>query len=297
VTAGCGHRPPSGRVPAFGRARAAAYPGTVSEPDQIEPRPIEPSPIVPVPPPPPAARAGAVDAPVGGRPVRWGFGDAIIGWVVAQIGGFVAFGIVVAVTGVDADSTDDLSLGWIAVAQVGLWAGLLGVPWFAAHVKGNGLVRDFGLRFRRLDPAVGTAVGLGTQFVLIPLLYLPIFTLFDVTSEELEEPARGLTDRATNPVGVLLLVLIVGIGAPIVEEIFYRGLLQRSLVNRFGAWPGIVGSAVLFGLSHFQLLQLPALVALGLILGYLTERFGRLGPAIFTHMAFNMVTVVFLVSS
>jgi uncharacterized protein len=297
VTAGCGHRPSSGRVPAFGRARAAAYPGTVSEPDQIEPRPIEPSPIVPVPPPPPAARAGAVDAPAGERPVRWGFGDAIIGWVVAQIGGFVAFGIVVAVTGVDADSTDDLSLGWIAVAQVGLWAGLLGVPWFAAHVKGNGLVRDFGLRFRRLDPAVGSAVGLGTQFILIPLLYLPIFTLFDVTSEELEEPARGLTDRATDPLGVILLVLIVGLAAPVIEEIFYRGLVFRSLENRFGVWPAIVGSAVIFGASHFQGLQLPALTALGIVLAYVTHRTGRLGPAIVAHMAFNLVTVVFLVTS
>jgi CAAX protease family protein len=269
----------------------------VSERDQIEPRPIEPRPIVPVPPPPPAARAEAVDAPAGGRPVRWGFGDVIIGWVVAQVGGLLAFGIVVAVTGVDADSTDDLSLGWIAVAQVGLWVGLLGVPWFAARVKGNGLVRDFGLRFRRLDPAVGTVVGLGTQFILIPLLYLPIFTLFDVTSEELEEPARGLTDRATDPLGVILLVLIVGLAAPVIEEIFYRGLVFRSLENRFGVWPAIVGSAVIFGASHFQGLQLPALTALGIVLAYVTHRTGRLGPAIVAHMAFNLVTVVFLVTS
>ena len=132
--------------------------------------------------------------------MRWGFGDALLGWLIAQVGGLVAFGIVVAVTGVDADGTDDLSLGWIAVAQVGLWAGLLGVPWFAARLKGNGLVRDFGLRFERWDAVLGTGVGLATQFVLVPLIYLPIFTLFDVTTEELEAPARGLTDRATDPV-------------------------------------------------------------------------------------------------
>jgi len=280
-------------VPAFGRAHAAAYPGTVSEPDQIEPRRI-----VPLPPPPPHVAARDVaDASDGARPVRWGFGDAAVGWIIAQAGGLLAFGIVVAVTGVDADSTDDLSLGWIAAAQVGLWAGLLGVPWFAARVKGNGLVRDFGLRFQGWDSLTGLLVGLGTQFVLIPLLYLPIFTLFDVTSEELEEPARGLTDRATDPVGIVLLVLIVGLAAPIVEEIFYRGLVFRSLENRFGLWPGIVGSAVLFGASHFQGLQFPALTALGVVLAYLTHRTGRLGPAIIAHMAFNLVTVVFLVTS
>jgi hypothetical protein len=284
-------------MPAFGRARVAAYPGTVSEPDQFEPRPVEPSPIVPLPPPPPAARAGEVDAPAGERPVRWGLGDVLLGWVIAQVGGIFAFGIVVALTGVDADSTDDLSLGWIAVAQVGLWAGLLGVPWFAARVKGNGLVRDFGLRIQGRDTLVGTGVGLATQFVLIPLLYLPIFTLFDVTSEELEEPARGLTDRATDPVGIILLVLIVGLAAPVIEEIFYRGLVLRSLENRFGVWPAIIGSAVIFGASHFQGLQFPALTALGIVLAYVTHRTGRLGPAIVAHMAFNLVTVAFLVTS
>jgi membrane protease YdiL (CAAX protease family) len=96
---------------------------------------------------------------------------------------------------------------------------------------------------------------------------------------------------------VILLVLIVGIGAPIVEEIFYRGLLQRSIARRFGVWPGIVGSALVFGLSHFQALQLPALVLLGVVLAYITERTGRLGPAIFAHVAFNLITVIFLVAA
>ena len=241
--------------------------------------------------------AQRVRAPVDQTPVRWGLGDAALGWIVAQFGGLVAFSLVVALSGVDPDNTDDLSLGWVALGQVGLWAGLLGVPLVVARRKGNGAVRDFGIRVEWRDTWLGSLAGLATQFVLVPLLYIPIFTIFDVSSEKLEEPARGLTDRATDPLGVVLLVLIVGIGAPIIEEIFYRGLLQRALTNRFGVWPGIVGSALLFGGSHFQLLQLPALVVLGVILAYLTHRYGRLGPAIFAHIAFNMVTVVVLVSS
>jgi membrane protease YdiL (CAAX protease family) len=265
----------------------------VSEPDQIEPERVEPRSL---PAPPPARAAGAAaNASSGLATPRWGLGDVLAGWVLAQFGGLVAFSAVVAISGIDADSTDDLSLGWIAVAQIGLWAGLLGVPWAVSRLKGNGLVRDFGLRFEARDAVVGPLIGLGTQFILIPLLYLPIFTLFDVTSDELEEPARGLTDRATDPVGVILLVLIVGIAAPIIEEIFYRGLVYRAIEKRFGLWPGIVGSAFMFGASHFQLLQLPALTLLGGILAYVTHRTGRLGPAILAHTAFNMVTVIFLV--
>ena len=89
----------------------------------------------------------------------------------------------------------------------------------------------------------------------------------------------------------------VGIGAPVVEEIFYRGLLQRSLERRFGVWPGILGSALLFGVSHFQLLQLPALVLFGVVLGLLAQRTGRLAAPIAAHIVFNMTTVLFLVGS
>jgi membrane protease YdiL (CAAX protease family) len=231
-------------------------------------------------------------------PVRWGLGDAAAGWLLAQVGGVVAIVIVAALSGTQAESSEDLSLGWLAIAQLGLWAGLGGAPFLAAWLKGNGVVFDFGLRAKLVDPLIGLGVGLGTQFILVPALYIPIFWLFDVTSNDLEEPARGLTDRATDPLGVVLLVLIVGIGAPIIEELFYRGLLMRSLERRFGQeWIAVGGSAVLFAASHFQLLQFPALVLLGVILGLLVQRTGRLGPAIATHMVFNLVTVTFLVLS
>jgi uncharacterized protein len=226
--------------------------------------------------------------------VRWGLGDAALGWVIAQVGGAIAVVIVLAINN-DAADLEDLSLAWLAVAQLGLWVGMLGVPLVASKLKGNGPVRDFGLRSEGWDAPLGFAAGLLTQLILIPLLYGPIFWLTDLDSSDLEDPARGLTDRATNSFGVAMLILIVGIGAPIVEEIFYRGLLQRSLERRFGVWTGILGSAVLFGVSHFQLLQLPALVLFGVVLGVLAQRTGRLAAPIAAHIVFNMTTVLFLV--
>jgi membrane protease YdiL (CAAX protease family) len=55
-----------------------------------------------------------------------------------------------------------------------------------------------------------------------------------------------------------------------------------------------VGSAILFGLAHFEALQLAALILFGLILGTLAYRTGRLGPTIVAHAAFNAVTVLTL---
>ena len=83
-------------------------------------------------------------------------------------------------------------------------------------------------------------------------------------------------------------------GAPVVEELFYRGLLLRSLQRYLADGPAVVLSGLVFAASHFELLQLPALAVVGVFLAVLVVRTGRLGPAIWCHIAFNTVTVVAL---
>lgn len=234
--------------------------------------------------------------PVPERVPRWGLGDAAIGWLLGQVGGLITVALVVALSGRAIDEFDQLSMGLIVAAQIGLWAGLLGVPLVVARTKGNGVVSDFGVRITRRDPLVGGAWGFLTQLLLIPLLYWPIIELADIDLDDLSAPARELTERAVDPFGVVMLVLFVGVAAPIVEEIFYRGLLQRSLARRFGSGVAVVGTAVIFAASHLQVLQFPALLLAGLVFGVLAQRSGRLGSAIVAHMVFNMVTVVSLVA-
>ena len=154
-------------------------------------------------------------------------------------------------------------VGMVAVAQVGLWFGLLGVPYLAARFFGDGMRREFGLTIRRPDLPVGGLWGVFGQLVIFPLVYLPLMWFTDITQEEFSEPAQNMADKATSPAGVVLLVLIVGVGAPIIEEIFYRGLLQGSLVRRLGPVWGIGIASVVFGLVHFQVLQFPALALAG----------------------------------
>ena len=93
---------------------------------------------------------------------------------------------------------------------------------------------------------------------------------------------------------MVLLVVLVVVGAPIIEELFFRGLLLRSIQARWSDTLALVGSSVLFGLAHFELLQLPALVMFGLVAGYCAQRTGRLGMSIWAHVGFNATTVAFL---
>jgi membrane protease YdiL (CAAX protease family) len=178
-----------------------------------------------------------------------------------------------------------------AVLQIPLWSGYLGVPLYAARVKGRGLVEDFRLRMEPLDIPKGLVAGLAAQLLAIPLLYVLIFALTDALGwdidHDLSGAARDLVDKAGDPVGVVLLVVITVVLAPPIEELFFRGLLLRSIENRYGPRWALWGSSVVFAAVHLQGLQFPALVLIGLVLGWLALRTDRLGPSIWAHVAFN----------
>jgi membrane protease YdiL (CAAX protease family) len=217
----------------------------------------------------------------------WGLGDAAAGFLVGLLVSGLVAGLWAAVSG-----SNRLTLGALAASQAGLWVGLLGAPVLASRRKGSDdLGHDFGLRIRWSDSVLGVPVGVLCQLMLIPLIYLPLHDL--VSRRDLEAPVRRVTNRA-HGVGFFVLAVVVIVGAPLVEELFFRGLVLSSLQRRFGDGWAVAGSAVAFGLAHFEPLQLPALVALGVVLAVLALRTGRLGPGIFAHAAFNAVTIIAL---
>ncbi len=229
-----------------------------------------------------------------GRVPRWGVLDALIGLVIGFVASSIAGEIALNVSG--KDDFDDLSLGAVALLQVPLWAGLLGWPLLVSRRKGNGPVADYGLRAARREVAGGFGIGLLAQAVAVPLLYLPIFVLFDtLDADDVSAEARDLTDRASG-VGVLLLVLVVVVGAPVVEELFYRGLLLRSLDRHLPTWGAVVVSSLVFGLSHFQGIQFPALFLFGVLAAVMAVRTGNLGASIAAHVGFNAWTVFALLA-
>ena len=224
---------------------------------------------------------------------RWGLGDVVAGIVVSMVLSIVVGSLIYAVAGWS--SSDDVPVWGLALLQVPLWAGYLGITLWATWTKGRGPVADLGFTARWFDPFVGLAVGIVTQVLVLPALYVPIFWVTGTDSEELSAPAKELADRAGSVPSWLLFAFLVGICAPVVEELFYRGLLLRSLTKRQLPAPvAVIVSAALFAAIHFQVLQFAGLFVFGLIAGTLAARSGRLGPSIWAHIGFNMTTVVVL---
>ena len=241
--------------------------------------------------------AAAPDVDASPTAPRWGLPDVAVSFVVAQVASLLGFVAFAAAKGIPADEldTEALTIAEIALLQVPLWLGLLGGPLVATKLRGNGPVVDLGWWSTWRDVPVGIAIGVACQFVLVPLVTLPIFLLSDTDQDALEEPARELTDKATG-MGVLVLALVVVVAAPLAEEVFFRGLLQRSLARRMSIWPAMIVTSLAFGASHFQALQFPALAAFGLVLSYLAHRTGRLGLNTWAHVGFNATTVVVLLA-
>lgn len=75
--------------------------------------------------------------------------------------------------------------------------------------------------------------------------------------------------------------------APVWEEVLFRGCVLRAL-RPYGKRFSILGSAVLFGLFHGNLLQTPYALLMGLLLGYLTVEYSIVW-AVLLHVFNNLV--------
>lgn len=223
--------------------------------------------------------------------VRWGMGDALAGNLAIYIASFVAVTVVAAVFGGDV-LAGNLPLWGTALLQVPVWVGLLGAPLWATHRKGlRSLADDFGLRMRWSDIPFGLAMGFVGQLVLA-LVVTVVYRALGVDLDRVGESAEVLTSAAVDPFSVVLLVLVAVVAAPVLEELFYRGLWLRAAERRIGRVGAVLLTSAVFGIVHLQPYDFVALAGFGLLLGVLTVRTGRLGPAIWAHIAFNLTAVV-----
>lgn len=211
-------------------------------------------------------------------------------WVagfVASIAGLAA-GLAVSGTSLEDAADEPLVTGVAALVQL---SGMLATMWLISRLKGLGsLVRDFGLRFARDDwPYLFAGVGL---FFALAIVTLPL-TLIDQDEQEIVEQMRDASGA-----GLLLLAITAVVGAPLVEELLFRGLLLRALLRRTGPVAAAAWSGLVFGVVHLTdpgaIRSLPIFVGLGTVSAAVALRTGRIGPSILLHAGFNAVTTTYL---
>ena len=177
-----------------------------------------------------------------------GWGHPAVG---AGIG--VAGSIVVAVVYFVAQSghLDARNPWYMLASQLALWAGWLGAVLVASRRNGTrSLARDFGLSWPKLtDVWRGVAGGVVGRVpsTLVLVLIVIATTGFNVANSAGRQ-IDGTTPEGTT--GWIVLGFFLVVGAPIVEELFFRGLIQGAFTRRLGSTPAIFVTALIFGFAH-----------------------------------------------
>lgn len=207
----------------------------------------------------------------------------------------LAVGVNVAV---DTVFDGQLLVGFVA-AQLALWTGLLLTCIFVSRrYASDRMLEDYALSFRAADLARGAVLSIIARVAAIPII-VPLVILLDLDSRD---SLNDLKDVASGPAGVTITVIFLIIGAPLVEELFFRGLLQRSLESRFAPSVAIGIQALLFGMAHLtppldaaNSVVFAGTAVAGVALGISAWRYHRLGPGIVAHSLFNMIPALLIV--
>ena len=86
---------------------------------------------------------------------------------------------------------------------------------------------------------------------------------------------------------------IVGLLAPLVEELVFRGAILRALLRwKSNPWIGIVISAVMFSAIHMNPAQMPHAFLIGLLLGWMYYRTDSIVPGVVYHWVNNTIAYV-----
>lgn len=181
-----------------------------------------------------------------------------------------------------------------AVIRIGL-AGIMVAMLRLRHVRGSVSTRA-SVRVW----AAGAVFGVLLAVPATGVLFKAGEVVLKMAAPAAAPPNHPVLDAVTNSAwgagGVVALWLSAVVAAPLVEELFFRGVLLGALARLAQRkWPAVIASALLFGLIHAGQPQavLPVTV-LGLILGYVRLRAGSVTPCILLHALFNARTMAYV---
>lgn len=85
--------------------------------------------------------------------------------------------------------------------------------------------------------------------------------------------------------------LVVCVGAPVAEELYFRGRVFSLIHEEFGPRTALIGTTMIFAGSHGFVLYFPAYVVLGAVLAILRSRLNELTAPIVAHMVTNAIGI------
>lgn len=92
-----------------------------------------------------------------------------------------------------------------------------------------------------------------------------------------------ITNLQMNWLGLLSIVIL----GPVLEEVFYRGIVTRLLLRRYRPWAAILVSGLIFAIIHLNPAQFIPAFTSGIFYAWLYYRMRSLWPGILLHVLNN----------
>ena len=209
---------------------------------------------------------------------RWGLWDVFWALIAAVVIG-VGVGALLYVA--DAPFALQLLLGTTAP-----WLAFAGWPLIATRWRGNGPRIDLGLRLTWSDTGWGALGGVAAITLAAIASAITVRFVPDLSSTAGDAGDRLVSE--SSRLAVIVFALLVMVGGPVVEELFFRGLLFGALRKRgVGTALTVVISGVVFAGFHFEPLRFFVLLPTGLILGVVRAKTGSTGSSMVAHVVVN----------
>jgi uncharacterized protein len=113
---------------------------------------------------------------------------------------------------------------------------------------------------------------------------------------DLEKRAEDLTLRMLNVdslTGLLVNLGLIAVVPAIGEELFFRGIIQRVLQDKFKAHAAVWITAIIFSAIHFQFFGFIPRMLMGALLGYLFLWTGNIWVPVAAHFTNNAAAVIY----
>ena len=163
-----------------------------------------------------------------------------------------------------------------------------------------GAVYGMGLRLGHWK--YGTLQALAAYLAVFPVCYgLQKFVQWVLQSvghaDWIQEHPMLVQLRLMTPFWQGVIVISTVVLAPLVEEIFFRGLVQSMIKHQTRRpWLAIMATSAIFAVLH-PVRDMLAIFAFSVLLGYLYERSGKLYVSIATHVLFNAMSISFVLAA
>ena len=148
------------------------------------------------------------------------------------------------------------------------------------------------LRFERVSPGVAVCCilfGVGACMAAnYPANVVSIFLESIGLNGTVGSGVPSTPDVSAN----IFYVIGVAVIPPLVEELGFRGVILGSL-RKYGDTFAVVVSALIFGIFHGNLVQIPFAFCVGLALGYVMVRTNNLMLCVIIHALNNGISVLF----